>query len=231
MAAIYTLQNLCKLYKKMLLDFYFRNKFKMFVKIHSIKMPNLSFCHKIMLTNFIKKTLKYISAIAIDCQRPPQLIDPSLCCKDGGRDEITENCAKRMGITGQPSDPAPTVETATCLAECIITESKYMQKPEQLEFDNIRNDLYTKFNNDTIYAEAMLKSFQRCQPNAVRKMQAFRQMPLGNAAVQRGCSPYASILLGCTYMEYFKNCPAHRWTENADCALAKQFVVQCALGA
>ncbi|KAI8127369.1 hypothetical protein FF38_07479 [Lucilia cuprina] len=170
-------------------------------------------------------------AAIIDCQRPPQLVDPAQCCLDGGRDEVTEACARRMGITGQASDAPPTVETATCLAECILTEAKYMQKPESLDLSVIQTDLQTKFANDTIYANTMADAFRKCQPNAQRKMKAFKQIPLGNAALQRGCSPFAGMVLGCTYMEYFKNCPAHRWTESAECNLAKQFVTQCALGA
>lgn len=106
-----------------------------------------------------------------------------------------------------------------------------MQKPETLDLDAIRADLFAKFSNDTIYADTMAEAFKNCQPNAQRKMKAFKQMPLGNEALQRGCSPFAGIVLGCTYMEYFKNCPANRWTENAECNLAKQFVTQCSLGA
>ncbi|XP_065369988.1 uncharacterized protein LOC135962150 [Calliphora vicina] len=179
----------------------------------------------------LSASLQCYTAAIIDCQRPPQLVDPSKCCLDGGRDEITEVCAQRMGITGRPSDAPPTVETATCLAECILSESKYMQKPETLDLSTIKSDLQSKFANDTIYAETMAEAFQKCQPNAQRKMKAFKQIPLGNVALQRGCSPFAGMVLGCTYMEYFKNCPAHRWTENAECSLAKQFVTQCSLGA
>lgn len=118
-----------------------------------------------------------------------------------------------------------------CLAECILTEARYMQQSESLNFDNIRADLQTKFNNDSLYTVTMLESFRKCLPNAQRKMQAYKQMPMANSQLKRGCSPFAGMLLGCTYMEYFKNCPAHRWTENPQCALAKQFVTQCALGA
>ena len=106
-----------------------------------------------------------------------------------------------------------------------------MIKPERLEISNIKADLYDKFSNDTIYAETMSEAFRRCQPTAQRKMEALKQIPLGNAALERACSPFAGMVLGCAYMEYFKNCPVHRWTENAECAMAKQFVTQCALGA
>ncbi|XP_013110106.1 uncharacterized protein LOC106088938 [Stomoxys calcitrans] len=178
-----------------------------------------SLCHQI------------ITADVIDCQRPPQLVDPATCCKDGGRDEVTEKCALRMGITGQPTDPQPSVETATCLAQCILTESKYMPQVENLDLDAIRTDLQAKFSNDSAYAETMVEAFRKCQPNTLKKLQAFKQMPMGRASLQRGCSPFAGMLLGCAYMEYFKNCPAHRWTENPECKLAKQFVMQCSLGA
>ncbi|XP_075169796.1 uncharacterized protein LOC142241852 [Haematobia irritans] len=180
---------------------------------------------------FICLCCQIITAEVIDCQRPPQLVDPATCCKDGGRDEVTEKCALRMGITGQPTDPQPSVETATCLAQCILTESKYMPQMEILDLEAIRNDLQTKFSNDSLYAETMVEAFRKCQPNTMKKLQAFKQMPLGRSALQRGCSPFAGMLLGCTYMEYFKNCPAHRWTESPQCSLAKQFVMQCSLGA
>lgn len=79
----------------------------------------------------------------------------------------------------------------------------------------------------------MVESYKKCEPSVQRKLQAFKQMPLPPhlAAQNVGCSPFGGMLLGCTYMEYFKNCPAHRWTNNAQCALAKQFVMQCGLGA
>ena len=32
---------------------------------------------------------------------------------DGGRDDVTEICAHRMGLTGKSSDEPPTVEKAT----------------------------------------------------------------------------------------------------------------------
>ncbi|XP_005186920.1 uncharacterized protein LOC101898675 [Musca domestica] len=179
----------------------------------------LSCCHQLVL-----------SAV-IDCQRPPQLVDPATCCKDGGRDDVTEKCALRMGITGQPTDPQPSVATATCLAQCILTESKYMNTADSIDLTAIRTDLQTKFSNDSEYANVMFEAFRKCQPNTERKLQAFKQLPMGRSILQRGCSPFAGMLLGCTYMEYFKNCPAHRWTESAECSLAKQFVTQCSLGA
>ncbi|XP_061388707.1 uncharacterized protein LOC133323825, partial [Musca vetustissima] len=157
--------------------------------------------------------------------------DPATCCKDGGRDDVTEKCALRMGITGQPSDPQPSVATATCLAQCILTESKYMTKADSIDLNAIRTDLQMKFSNDSEYANVMLEAFRKCQPNTERKLQAFKQLPMGRSILQRGCSPFAGMLLGCTYMEYFKNCPANRWTESAECSLAKQFVTQCSLGA
>lgn len=106
-----------------------------------------------------------------------------------------------------------------------------MTKPDTLDMSNIKADLYNKFSNDTVYAETMFEAFRKCQPTAQRKITALMQIPKSNLAVQRGCSPFAGMVLGCAYMEYFKNCPRHRWTENAECALAKQFVTQCALGA
>lgn len=117
------------------------------------------------------------------------------------------------------------------MAQCILTESKYLSAPESLDLAAIQTDLQTKFSNDSQYVEAMVQAFRKCQPNTERKLQAFKQMPMGRSALQRGCSPFAGMLLGCTYMEYFKNCPAHRWTESPECSLAKQFVTQCSLGA
>ncbi|XP_034650772.1 uncharacterized protein LOC117890182 [Drosophila subobscura] len=161
----------------------------------------------------------------IDCQRPPRLVDPSLCCRDGGRDQIADKCVQRIigeGVkTGMPS-----LETSTCLAECILTTSQYIQDPQKLHLDNIRSNLSAKFSNDTAYVEAMTAAFTKCEPQSQRRLAAIQQ-----SQPQHKCSPFSAIVLGCTYMEYFKNCPEHRWTQNADCDLAKTYVTQCGLGA
>jgi len=106
-----------------------------------------------------------------------------------------------------------------------------MMEAEKLSLDNINKDLTKKFSNDTMYVKAMHEAYTKCFPHTQKKMQAFRQMPLAKTLPKRGCSPFSGMLLGCTYMEYFKNCPSNRWTENSDCALAKQFVEKCGLGA
>ncbi|XP_017146038.1 uncharacterized protein LOC108158310 [Drosophila miranda] len=164
----------------------------------------------------------------IDCQRPPQLVDPSLCCRDGGRDQVAEKCAQRIigGGNGQARNGLPSLETATCLAECILTTSQYIQDPQKLNLENIRSDLSGKFSNDTAYVEAMTAAFTKCEPQSQRRLAAIQQ-----SQQQHKCSPFSAIVLGCTYMEYFKNCPEHRWTQNAECALAKTYVTQCGLGA
>ncbi|KAL7735604.1 hypothetical protein ACLKA6_009563 [Drosophila palustris] len=169
---------------------------------------------------------------AIDCQRPPRLVDPALCCRDGGRDPIAENCARQfMGNgngNGQANNAPPSLEAATCLAECILTTSKYKQDANQLNLNVIRNDLSMKFANDSAYVEAMTNAFSKCEPQSQRRLAAIQQL---NVQQQPKCSPFSAIVLGCTYMEYFKNCPAQRWTQSAECALAKTFVTQCGLGA
>ncbi|XP_036344368.1 uncharacterized protein LOC118753727 [Rhagoletis pomonella] len=167
-----------------------------------------------------------------DCQRPPRLVDPTLCCKDGGYDQTTEVCGKRMGIIGKGNHGPPTVEKATCFAECILRELHYIQEPEKLNYETMQTDMQAKYGNDTVFVDTMMGAFRKCEPDVQQKLQAFKQMTLlgAAAALRRGCSPFSGMLLGCTYMEYFKNCPAHRWTETKECALAKRFVTQCALG-
>ncbi|XP_022224610.2 uncharacterized protein LOC111075564 [Drosophila obscura] len=159
----------------------------------------------------------------IDCQRPPQLVDPSLCCRDGGRDQIAEKCAQRIIGEGKG---LPSLETATCLAECILNTSQYIQDPQKLHLENIRSSLSEKFSNDTAYVDAMAAAFTKCEPQSQRRLAAIQQ-----SQQQHKCSPFSAIVLGCTYMEYFKNCPVNRWTQNAECALAKTYVTQCGLGA
>lgn len=97
----------------------------------------------------------------------------------------------------------------------------------QLNMDVIRNDLSMKFSNDSGFVEAMTTAYTKCEPQSKRRLAVILQMN----PKQPKCSPFAAIVLGCTYMEYFKNCPAHRWTESAECSLAKSFVTQCGLGA
>jgi len=90
--------------------------------------------------------------------------------------------------------------------------------------------------------EAMTMAYSKCEPQSQRRLamilqqqqqqlqqqQSLQQQPQQQ---QPRCSPFSAIVLGCTYMEYFKNCPDHRWTQNAQCALAKAYVTQCGLGA
>lgn len=97
----------------------------------------------------------------------------------------------------------------------------------QLNLDVIRKDLSMKFSNDSGFVEAMTTAYSKCEPQSKRRLAVILQMN----PKQPKCSPFAAIVLGCTYMEYFKNCPAHRWTESAECSLAKSFVTQCGLGA
>ncbi|XP_043644779.1 uncharacterized protein LOC122614294 [Drosophila teissieri] len=176
----------------------------------------------------------------IDCQRPPQLVDPALCCKDGGRDQVSEQCTQRILGTanGQKAGAPPSLDTAACLAECILTSSKYIDGPQTLNLANIRSDLSAKFSNDTLYVETMTMAYSKCEPQSQRRLavimqqqQQAQQQQQQPQQQQPRCSPFSAIVLGCTYMEYFKNCPAHRWTQNAQCALAKAYVTQCGLGA
>ncbi|XP_067633909.1 uncharacterized protein Obp47b isoform X2 [Eurosta solidaginis] len=158
--------------------------------------------------------------------------DPTLCCKNGGRDQSIESCAQRMGMMDQGNNAPPTMETATCFAECILKQLKYMEEPEKLNFESIQTQLQSKHSNDTVYVDTMMNAYHSCEPVVHEKIKILQKIPLGGAAAfRRGCSPFSGMMLGCTYMEYFKNCPAHHWTENEQCALAKRFVTQCSLGA
>ncbi|XP_017868129.1 PREDICTED: uncharacterized protein LOC108617024 [Drosophila arizonae] len=161
----------------------------------------------------------------IDCQKPPPLLDPALCCRDGGRDQIAEKCTEKVVGTanGQQNNGPPTLDTATCLADCILTTSQYKREPKSLNLEHIRNDLTAKFPNDTLYVEAMTAAFTKCEPEAQRRLAAIQQFN----PKQPKCSPFSAIVLGCTYMEYFKNCPSHRWTQSPQCVMAKTFVTQC----
>ncbi|EDW02396.1 uncharacterized protein LOC6561182 [Drosophila grimshawi] len=171
----------------------------------------------------------FVIGQTIDCQRPPQLVDPSLCCRDGGRDQNAEKCAERIMRTanGQPNVAPPSLDAATCVAECILTTAQYKQHPTTLNLDVIRKDLAMKFSNDSAYVEAMTSAFAKCEPQSQRRLAAIQQLN----PQQPKCSPFAAIVLGCTFMEYFKNCPADRWTQSAECELAKTYVTQCGLGA
>jgi len=82
----------------------------------------------------------------------------------------------------------------------------------------------------------MTMAFSKCEPQSQRRlamiMQQQQQVQQQKTQQQQPrCSPFSAIVLGCTYMEYFKNCPDHRWTPNAQCTLAKAYVTQCGLGA
>ncbi|KAH8373009.1 hypothetical protein KR009_010150 [Drosophila setifemur] len=192
----------------------------------------------------------------INCQRPPQLVDPALCCKDGGRDQVAEQCAQKIlgAPNGQKTAGPPSLETAAvrfidqmfeimklksslcsiqCLAECILTSAQYIQEPQKLRLDTIRSDLSAKFSNDSAYVEAMTMAFSKCEPQSQRRLATVLQQQQIQQPQQQQprCSPFSAIVLGCTYMEYFKNCPEHRWTQSPECALAKSYVTQCGLGA
>ncbi|XP_068145896.1 uncharacterized protein Obp47b [Drosophila tropicalis] len=184
----------------------------------------MSASHLLILTCCLVLAQNVRGQTQINCQRPPQLVDPSLCCRDGGRDQITEQCAQK--IVGSASNAPPSIETATCLAECILTTSNYITEPQKINATNIRNSLSAKFS-DKEYVEAMSMAFTKCEPQAQQRLALIQQQQ----RQQPKCSPFSAILLGCTYMEYFKNCPANRWTQSTECALAKTFVTQCGLGA
>ncbi|KAH8321492.1 uncharacterized protein Obp47b [Drosophila bipectinata] len=175
-----------------------------------------------------------VGQAAINCQRPPQLVDPALCCKDGGRDQVADQCAQKILGAGNGQKPAgpPSLETAACLAECILTTSNYIEGSQKLQLENIRSDLSAKFSNDSGFVEAMTMAYSKCEPQSQRRLAVImQQLQQQQPQQQQRCSPFSAIVLGCTYMEYFKNCPDHRWTQNAECALAKAYVTQCGLGA
>ncbi|KAH8280439.1 hypothetical protein KR018_007321 [Drosophila ironensis] len=186
-------------------------------------------------------SFRVLAQTTINCQRPPQLVDPALCCKDGGRDQVTEQCTQKIlgAPTAQKLTRPPSLETAACLAECTLTTSNYIQQPQQVMVDTIRSDLTAKFSNDTDFVNAMTTAFQKCELQSQRRLAVIMQQmqrqqqerPQAQQQQQQSCSPFSAILLGCTYMEYFKNCPKDRWTPSAECALAKAYVTQCGLGA
>nr|QIS77197.1 OBP4 [Episyrphus balteatus] len=169
-----------------------------------------------------------ILAVNIDCNRPPPLVDPQMCCTDGGRDEVSEKCAKRFDISDTHSQARMNIETATCLAECVLTESNYLIG-QDLNIAAIQADLQEKFPQDPGYVEAMIKSYQKCTPIAQRKLEELRRSPLGSIAFQRKCSPFSGIILGCTYTEYFHNCPAKHWNASEQCEIAKAFLQKCSV--
>lgn len=47
---------------------------------------------------------------------------------DGGRDDVTEICARRMGLTGKSSDEPPTVEKAT------VSTKGFMKLRKRIKF-------------------------------------------------------------------------------------------------
>ncbi|KAL5286323.1 Obp47b family protein [Megaselia abdita] len=161
----------------------------------------------------------------INCNQPPPMVDPHTCCQDGGRDEVADVCAEKWGIK---ENTPPDMETAACLADCILKETSFSDGTK-LNNQQIRLHLRGKFSNDTDYTDAMIASFERCGPAAAHKMEELRKMPFGETMLARNkCTPYAGLVLGCTYMEYFKNCPASKWTSSRECNMAKEYVKKCA---
>lgn len=103
-----------------------------------------------------------------------------------------------------------------------------MSAPEKINFEAVQNYLQSKSGNDTTYVDTMMAAYRKCESVAQQRMQVIREMSFGGGALaQRQCSLFSGILLSCVHMEFFMNCPAHRWTDNEECALAKQFVTQC----
>ncbi|XP_054090142.1 uncharacterized protein LOC105209254 [Zeugodacus cucurbitae] len=172
-------------------------------------------------------------AVEIDCRRPPQLVQPNLCCKGGDSVPSLKTCAQRLGVNLEDQTGAIPLQTAACFAECIVKESQYITEPEKVNFEALQTYLQTKSDNDTTYVDTMMTAYKKCELAAQQRMQMFQQIPYGGGAIaqRRICSPFYGILLSCVHMEYFMNCPAQRWNENEECALAKQFVKQCTVGA
>ncbi|XP_018803955.1 PREDICTED: uncharacterized protein LOC108978251 [Bactrocera latifrons] len=172
-----------------------------------------------------------VKAVEIDCRRPPQLVQPSLCCKNEERAAVMETCAQRLGLSFEKQKGATALEDVTCFAECIVKELQHLSAPEKINFEAVQKYLQTKSGNDTTYVDTMLTAYRKCVSVAQQRMQVIKQHSLGGGVFAlRSCSPFSGILLSCVHMEYFMNCPANRWTDNAECALAKQFVTQCAIG-
>nr|XP_036225784.1 uncharacterized protein LOC106627806 [Bactrocera oleae] len=173
----------------------------------------------------------YTDAVEIDCSRPPQLVQPSFCCKNDERAAVMETCAQRLGISFEKQNGATPLEDVTCFAECIVKELQHLSAPEEINFEAVQNYLQTKSGNDTTYVNTMMTAYRKCESVAQQRMQSIKQMSFGGGALsQRRCSLFSGILLSCVHMEYFMNCPSNRWTDNEECALAKQFVTQCAIG-
>ncbi|XP_055920659.1 uncharacterized protein LOC129952205 [Eupeodes corollae] len=184
----------------------------------------LTFLFSVILNN------TFAMDMDIDCNRPPPLVDPQTCCTDGGRDEVSEKCAQKFGISlsDKLAQARMNIETATCVAECVLTESKYLVG-QNLNIAAIKADMIDKFPEDPGYVEAMIKSYQKCTPIAQQKLEELRKSPLGGIAFQRKCSPLSGIILGCTYTQYFHNCPARHWNPSEQCEIAKQFLQKCSV--
>uniref|UniRef100_T1H0V8 OBP47-like domain-containing protein n=1 Tax=Megaselia scalaris TaxID=36166 RepID=T1H0V8_MEGSC len=74
----------------------------------------------------------------------------------------------------------------------------------------------------------MIASFEKCGPAAAQRIEEWKKISAVNPSLmKRKCSPYAGLVLGCTYMEYFKICPESKWTSSKECNKAREFVKQC----
>lgn len=111
----------------------------------------------------------------------------------------------------------------------------------------IKGDLQRKFATDPDYISVMEAAFSKCgsvgkkhalkvnksayntatfSSLAQRQLAAMQNaMPPGSP--KRGCSPLSGLILGCSYKEFFENCPASKWTSNAECNAVQAYMKKC----
>ncbi|XP_055387463.1 general odorant-binding protein 66-like [Condylostylus longicornis] len=187
----------------------------------------------ILLINFlfIIDLIQNTLGASSECSSPPPMVDPHACCLDPGPNAIAKSCAKLYGlpVPGEAPNlnaPPPSIDSTVCFAECIMKESKFL-KNGVFDVNAMTTSIKNEFKNDTNYANVMIKAFTVCSETASKKFEALKKLPIAENIMKSRCDPIPGVILGCTYTEYFKNCPSDRWVLHPMCEAAKKYVRNC----
>ncbi|CAD7078043.1 unnamed protein product [Hermetia illucens] len=204
---------------------------KNFESLSGVVSNNLAKMMKVLGLLLLSFVVSCLAQEAVDCTKPPPFVNPHHCCKDPPPSEIAQKCSTKLGVPLR-TDKAPDMEhqqpdigAITCFAECVLTESKYLNDGK-LDMAAIKGDLQRKFATDPDYISVMEAAFSKCGSVAQRQLAAMQNaMPPGSP--KRGCSPLSGLILGCSYKEFFENCPASKWTSNAECNAVQAYMKKC----
>uniref|UniRef100_W8C9N6 OBP47-like domain-containing protein n=1 Tax=Ceratitis capitata TaxID=7213 RepID=W8C9N6_CERCA len=186
----------------------------------------------------------------VDCTKPPRFVPPHLCCPvpDLNTEELMEQCADYAKL-GPPPPPPPMGNRGPpprggphrhgphhhpCLTECIFNQTGVLDATRELNVDKFSELLDTAVKDNEEMAAIMEESFETCSAKAAEFKVKIAEKAKDPGFAERmaqhkslNCSPLAAMIMACTSMETFKNCPTSSWNDSVECNTARDFVKAC----